>query len=96
VHGRLSQRLERRYNDGCVFKRAQGVGRISHVEGLDRLLAEYGEDVVLVDLLPVGAPRRDWRAVLISDGMIIMRHPELQRVIEMTERFGSDLQLYAN
>jgi formate-dependent phosphoribosylglycinamide formyltransferase (GAR transformylase) len=96
VHGRLSQQLERRYNAGCVFKRAQGVGRISHVEGLEALLAQYGEHVVLVDLLPVGAPRRDWRAVLISDGMVIVRHPELQQVIEMTERFASDLQMYAN
>jgi formate-dependent phosphoribosylglycinamide formyltransferase (GAR transformylase) len=95
VHRRLSQQLERRYNSGCVFKRAQGVGRISHVEGLDKLLAQYREHVVLVDLLPIGAPRRDWRAVLISDGMIIVRHPELQPVIEMTERFAADLQMYA-
>ena len=43
VHGRLSSPLERRFNSGCVFKRARGVGRITHVEGLDRLLAEYGE-----------------------------------------------------
>jgi ATP-grasp domain len=96
VHGRLSQTLERRYNAGCVFKRAHGAGRISHVEGLEGLLAKYGENVVLVDLLPIGAPRRDWRAVLISDGMIIVRHPELQQVIEMTERFAADLHLYAN
>ena len=96
VHGGLSRSLERRYNSGCVFKRAQGVGRISHVDGLEKLLAEYGEHVVLVDLLPIGAPRRDWRAVLISDGMIIVRHPELQPVIEMTERFAADLQLYAS
>ena len=96
VHGRLSDPLERRYNAGCVFKRAEGVGRITHVEGLDKLMAEYGEDVVLVDLLPVGAPRRDWRAVLISDGMIVVRHPELQEVIDMTERFAADLHLYAN
>jgi formate-dependent phosphoribosylglycinamide formyltransferase (GAR transformylase) len=96
VHGRVSQALERRYNAGCVFKRANGAGQITHVEGLDRLLAEYGEHVVLIDLLPIGAPRRDWRAVLISDGMIIVRHAELQQVIEMTERFASDLHLYAS
>ena len=40
---------------------------------------------MLVDLLPVGAPRRDWRATVIGDGMVVVRHPELQRVIEMTE-----------
>jgi hypothetical protein len=95
VHGRLSQPLERKFNSGCVFKRARGVGRITHVEGLDKLLAEYGEHVVVVDLLPVGAPRRDWRATLISDGMIMVRHPELQPVIEMTERFASEVQMYA-
>ena len=63
--------------------------------GLDALRAEYGEDVVLVDLLPVGAPRRDWRATVVSDGWIVVRHHELQRVIEMTERFAADLHLYA-
>jgi hypothetical protein len=96
VHGGLSQPLERRFNSGCVFKRAKGVGRITHVDGLEALLAKYGDDVVLVDLLPVGATRRDWRAVLISDGMIIVRHPDLQHVIDMTERFAADLHMYAS
>ena len=95
VHGRMSRPLERRYNAGIVFKRAQGAGRITHVEGLQKLLGEYGDHVVVVDLLPVGAPRRDWRATLISDGTIVVRHPELQPLIEMTERFATDLQLYA-
>ena len=96
VHGRLSRQLERRFNAGCVFKRAHGVGRISHIEGLEELLAQYGEHVMAIDLLPIGAPRRDWRATLISDGIIVVRHPELQQVIDMTERFASDLQLYAS
>jgi ATP-grasp domain len=96
INGSLSQPLERRFNSGCVFKRAKGAGLITHVEGLDKLLAEYGDDVVLVDLLPVGAHRRDWRAVLISDGMIIVRHPELQPVIEITERFAADMHMYAS
>ena len=95
VHGRLSRPLEQRYNAAIIFKRAQGAGRITHVEGLQKLLAEYGEHVVVVDLLPVGAPRRDWRATLISDGTIVVRHPELQPLIEMTDRFATDLQLYA-
>ncbi|TMM32821.1 MAG: ATP-grasp domain-containing protein [Actinobacteria bacterium] len=86
VHGRMSRPLERRYNAGIVFKRAQGAGRITHVEGLQKLLGEYGDHVVVVDLLPVGAPRRDWRATLISDGTIVVRHPELQPLIEMTDR----------
>jgi hypothetical protein len=95
VHGRLSRPLERRYNAGAIFKRAQGGGAITRVDGLEKLLAEYGDSVRLVDLLPVGAQRRDWQATTISDGTVVVRHPELQRVIEMTERFASDLQMYA-
>ena len=89
------QPLEQRYNAGAIFKRARGDGRITHSEGLDALLERYGDDVVLVDLLPVGAPRRDWRSTVTGDGMVVVRHPELQRVIEMTEAFAGDFQLYA-
>jgi hypothetical protein len=89
------QQLEPRYNVGSISKRARGVGHITGVSGLDGLLHEYGAEVVLVDLLPVGAPRRDWRATTVGDGIIMVRHPELQRVIEMTERFAAEVQLHA-
>ena len=95
TRGRISQPIERRYNAASIFKRAEGAGRISHCQGLDHLLAEYGEHVAAVELLPVGAPRRDWRAVSISDGMVIVRHRELSQTIEMAKRFASDLHLYA-
>jgi biotin carboxylase len=96
THGRISQQIERRYNAASIFKRAKGAGRITGYEGLDDLLAEYGEHVVAVDLLPVGAPRRDWRAVSISDGMVIIRHRELSNTIKMAERFAAGLHLYAD
>jgi biotin carboxylase len=96
THGRISQPIERRYNAASIFKRAKGAGRITGYEGLDDLLAEYGEHVVAVDLLPVGATRRDWRAVSISGGMVIVRHRELSNTIKMTERFAAGLHLYAD
>jgi biotin carboxylase len=95
VHGQM-QPLERRYNAGAIFKRARGTGRITRSEGLDPLLAKYGEHVALLDLLPVGAPRRDWRSTVTGDGMVVVRHPELQKVVEMTEEFAKDFQLYAS
>jgi hypothetical protein len=94
VHGRMSA-LDRRYNVGSITKRARGSGRITGVSGLDRLLAEYGPEVVLVDLLPVGSARRDWRATTVGDGIIMVRHPELQRVIEITERFAAEVEMHA-
>ena len=96
VHGEISPPVERRYNAASIFKRARGVGRITHYEGLDRLLAEYGEHVAALDLLPVGAPRRDWRATTIADGMVIVRHPELPKALEIAQRFAADLHLYAS
>ena len=95
IHGRMQQ-LERHYNVGSIFKRAHGAGRITHVEGLERLLAEFGDVVVGLDLLPVGAPRRDWRSSVIGDGLIVVRHPDFQRVVEMTDRFAAEVRMYAN
>ena len=95
TQGRISRPIERHYNAAVIFKRAEGAGRIIRHEGLDHLLAEYGEQVVAVDLLPVGAPRRDWRASIIGDGMVIVRHRELSKTLEMTERFAAELHLRA-
>jgi biotin carboxylase len=95
TRGRISQPVTRHYNAASIFKRASGAGRITHYDGLDELLAEYGEHVVALELLPVGAPRRDWRATLIADGMVIVRHPELEQTLAMAQRFAADLRLYA-
>ena len=95
THGRISQPVERRYNAASIFKRASGAGRITHYEGLDALLAEYGEHVAALELLPVGAPRRDWRATTIADGMVIVRHPELPQALEIAQRFAAELHLFA-
>ena len=93
--GTLSQPIERKYNAASIFKRAQGQGRIQRIEGLGRLMAEYGEHIMVVDLLPLGTPRRDWLQTLISDGMVILRHPDLDTTLEIANRVCTDLQLYA-
>jgi len=93
--GRIAQPIERRYNAAVVFKRAHGKGRIERIEGLERLVARYRPNVVCVDLLPVGSPRRDWKKTLLSDGSVIVRHPDLDATLEMADRFGTDLQIHA-
>ncbi|MGA7987291.1 MAG: ATP-grasp domain-containing protein [Candidatus Dormiibacterota bacterium] len=94
INGRLSEPIERRYNAASIFKRAQGQGRIVRIEGLSNLLGDYGEWICAIDLLAIGAPRRDWLMTLISDGMVIVRHPELDSCIEIADRFATELQLY--
>jgi hypothetical protein len=95
-NGRFSQTVERKYNSCWVIKRARGQGRIERVEGLAPLLQEYGPFVCSLDLLPIGAPRRNWQATLISDGMVFLRHPDLGTLEEIVEAFVTRLQLYAS
>lgn len=94
-HGRFSQPVRRRYNAAIIFKRALGQGRIQRIEGLESLLAHYGQHIALVDLLPVGAMRRNWKQQQISDGFVVVRHPDLDTTLEMADAVGVHLRLYA-
>ncbi len=88
--------FHRRYNVATVYKRARGVGRISRIEGAASLEQRFGEHVVWNTLLPTGSPRRDWRQTLVSDGFIMLRHPELTETLTMADAVASELHLYAD
>jgi biotin carboxylase len=94
-HGMFSQPTARHFNVAMIIKRAQGSGRITHVDGLARLLTECGEHVVVVDLLDVGQYRRDWQQTVLSDGYVVVRHPDLDTTIELANRFAVELHLHA-
>jgi hypothetical protein len=91
----FTQQAKARYNVAATFKRAHGQGRISAIHGLEALKQRFGDYLVAVDLLPVGAPRRNWRQTLLGDGYLIVRHPELQRCLAMADAVGTDLWLEA-
>ena len=95
LKGTFSQTVVRKYNAINIFKRAQGQGRITRIEGLTGLLQRYGEFVVLIDLLPIGAMRRNWIQTMVSDGYVVIRHPDYAKACEIADAFGTDLQLYA-
>ena len=85
----------RRYNAAIVFKRAKGQGRILRREGLDRFMARYGKAVVWENLLPVGSPRRNWKQTLVSDGFLIVRHPEWNTTLALANEVAENITLYA-
>jgi len=95
VNGRFSQVGPRKYNTVNIFKRAQGKGRIQRIEGLDALMRRFRQNIVHVDLLPIGAPRRNWVQTLISDGYVCVRHPDLQAAMDIADAVGTDLNMYA-
>jgi hypothetical protein len=95
THGAISSGITPKYNVATIYKRARGVGRISAIEGADKLHQDFGKHVVWNTLLPVGSRRRDWRKTLVSDGFVMLRHPDLNTTMEMADRVGSELHLFA-
>lgn len=87
--------VTRKYNVAIVFKRAHGQGRISRIEGLDRFMRKYGEHVATEQLLRPGTRRRDWKQTLVSDGFVVIRHPDLAATLAMADEFGESVQVYA-
>jgi len=87
---------ERKYNVGIIFKRAQGQGRIAAIAGLTEFYDRFRPYIVEDTLLRPGTPRRDWKATLLSDGYLVVRHPDAERAREMAYAAATDIQLYAS
>ena len=94
-YGRLSQDTSKKYNAAMVFKRAQGEGTVRAHRGLRELLEKYGPHIATIELTPIGEPKRDWRKVVVGDGWIVVRHPDLATTLQMSERFVNDLTILA-
>jgi biotin carboxylase len=86
---------ERKYNVGIVFKRAQGQGRITRIEGLGDWLREAGPYAVEERLLKPGSPRRNWKHTLLSDGHLIVRHPEWAEAHRLAFAAATGIRMYA-
>ena len=85
----------RKYNVAIIFKRARGQGQISRITGLQEFLRAHGEHVVEQKLLPVGTPRRNWKHTLVSDGFIMLRHPDWATACALADEVASEITLYA-
>ncbi len=94
-HRRFEGNTVRKYNVGIVFKRAQGEGRITRIEGLEAWSRACGQWVVEEKLLPVGTPRRNWKHTLLSDGHVMVRHPDWSEAHRMSFAAATDIKLFA-
>jgi hypothetical protein len=86
---------ERKFNCGIIFKRAKGRGRITGIAGLDSFKARYGRWIVEDQLLRPGTHRRDWKATLVSDGYLMVRHPDWEACKEICSAAATEVTLYA-
>lgn len=95
VLGEVTTPPEQKYHAAIVFKRAKGQGRIAGSQGLDAFLAKYRRHVARLDMLPMGAQRRDWTKTFLGDGNIVVRHPERDATLAMAEEAAGTIHLYA-
>jgi biotin carboxylase len=95
-HQRFDAPTTRKYNAAIIFKRAKGHGRITRVDGLDTFLHRRGAHVVEQRLLPIGTPRRDWKQTLVSDGYILLRHPDWDTSYAYAMEAATDITMYAS
>ena len=86
---------DRHYNTAIIFKRARGQGRIRRIEGLESFKAEAGPAVVAEQLLPLGAMRRNWKQTLVSDGFVIVRHPDWDEAQRLAFKAANDIVITA-
>jgi hypothetical protein len=93
--GRFEAPTERKYNAAIIFKRALGRGRIVRIDGLGDFMRRRGEHVVEQRLLPVGSQRRDWKQTLLSDGHILLRHPDWDTACEMAADAARSITMVA-
>ena len=96
TRGRLSQDTHKQYNAAVIFKRASGPGtRIARIEGFEPILAEWGDCVPLIDMVPVGALRRDPHQVVTGDGWMVARHPDLETCLHLADRLSNEVRVIA-
>ncbi len=86
---------ERKYNAGIIFKRALGQGRITRITGLGDYLKRFGHWVVEEQLLRPGTQRRNWKNTLLSDGHLMVRHPDWDEAHRMSFAAATDITLFA-
>jgi biotin carboxylase len=86
---------DRKYNCGIIFKRAKGRGRITRIDGLEQYKHRFRPWVLEDELLRPGTHRRDWKQTLVSDGYLIVRHPDWEQAKRVCFAAATDITMYA-
>lgn len=95
VHGQAAAPTQKPYLTAIVFKRALGRGHITRIDGLAEFLREHGAHVAFEELLRPGQHRRDWTQTLLSDGFLLLKHPDETTIRALADRAARDIRLFA-
>ena len=95
TEGRVDAPPEQKYHAAIVFCRAKGQGRITRYEGLDAFVRKHEANIARVDFLPIGARRRDWTQTFLSDGNVVVRHPDHDATLAMAQEAVDTIRIHA-
>lgn len=95
THRRFEASTARKYNVGIVFKRALGQGRVTRITGLGDWKKAAGKWFVEDALFRPGTRRRDWKQTLLSDGHVMVRHPDWDEAYRLSFLAATDIKMYA-
>lgn len=95
VHGKVNAPPEQKYHAAIIFFRAKGAGRISGYEGVDAFTKKHRDNIARIDLLPIGAQRRNWTQTFLSDGNIVVRHPDHDTTLAMAQEAVDSIRILA-
>jgi biotin carboxylase len=81
----------RQYAAGAAYLRGQGVGQVSHLEGVDQVHRELGDLVVEARLPNLGQAKS---SSYEGEGYVILRHPETEVVADGLQRIVSQIRVH--
>lgn len=94
-HHTTEVRPSRRYACGIVALRPDRDGRISHIDGLERIFAEYGGNVVGSHIPQPGTPTQGVEAGYMANAWLRVRHEDFDTLRGILNEIGETVQVRA-
>ena len=96
VHGRAQSKPSRRYAAAMINFRPDRDGHIAGYEGVDQFQHRFGDCVLDGHFPPVGSPTQPVSAGYMANAWMRLRHPDYDRLREITEQAGRTIRVRAS
>ena len=95
VHGRVMQRLSRRYSAGLIALRPDRDGRIAGYGGVDEIERRFGGWIIDAHFPPPGTPTQPVEAGYMANAWVRMKHPDYDELRRMLDAVGETVKVRA-
>jgi hypothetical protein len=82
---------EIKYSSGAAYLRGEGNGKVSHIEGLDKIRSKYND--IITDIR-VPKPGQEKSASYEGEGFVILRHPDSKLIETALQEIVSTVKVH--